>query len=56
MKIAKMLQDLGQYLSEAMSRIFAPNDDSYPETGTQPYTGETDKRKNVKKLKKVVKD
>lgn len=55
MEIVTILQNVGQYLSEAMSRIFVINDNSYPEIGTQAYTGETHTRKNLKKWKKLAK-
>ena len=29
-----------QYISEAVMRIFGPNDDAYPAIGVQPFTGE----------------
>ena len=29
-----------QYISEAVMRIFAPNDDAYPLIGVQPFTGD----------------
>ncbi len=34
------LSNLTQYLTEAFARIFAPNDDEYPEIGIQPFEGE----------------
>ncbi|NJL63755.1 MAG: hypothetical protein HC903_20340 [Methylacidiphilales bacterium] len=38
-------QKVINFITEAVSRIFAPRDDNYPETGTQPFEGEpTDKR------------
>lgn len=40
MQISKMLTDLTQYISEAAMRIFAPNHDTYPYIGVQPFTGE----------------
>ncbi|ACK73477.1 hypothetical protein PCC7424_5126 [Gloeothece citriformis PCC 7424] len=40
MNIPKMMQDLVQYLAEGFARIFGPNDDEYPEIGTQPFEGD----------------
>jgi hypothetical protein len=40
MNISKMLDSAAQYIIEAMTRIFSPNDDAYPAVGTQPFTGE----------------
>ena len=40
MMISKMLTSVIQYISEAVMRIFAPNDDSYPAIGVQPFTGD----------------
>ncbi len=40
MFISKMLSNIAQYISEAVMRIFAPNDDAYPNSGVQPFTGE----------------
>lgn len=48
MKLVKMLQETGQYISEAMARIFAPNDNSYPEIGPHPFKGEIKKKKAAK--------
>ena len=48
MKLVKRLQETGQYISEAMARIFAPNNDSYPEIGEHPFKGEIHKKKTIK--------
>lgn len=40
MMISKMLASVIQYISEAVMRIFAPTDDSYPVIGVQPFTGD----------------
>ncbi|MEC4813543.1 MAG: hypothetical protein SAK29_09780 [Scytonema sp. PMC 1069.18] len=40
-----MLTQFAQYISEAVMRIFAPNDDAYPLIGVQPFTGEPFKRR-----------
>lgn len=36
----KLFDSIAIYLSGAVVRIFGPNDDAYPVTGTQPYSGE----------------
>jgi hypothetical protein len=47
MAISKILGNITRYISEAAMRIFGPNDDAYPNTGVQPFTGEPyDKRKD----------
>lgn len=40
MKIYQLLNNVGQFLSEAIARIFSPNDDFYPVIGVQPFSGE----------------
>ncbi|KAM3090310.1 hypothetical protein ACKFKG_29790 [Phormidesmis sp. 146-35] len=40
MSLPKVIDDVVSYISGAMSRIFGPTDDSYPETGVQPYQGD----------------
>jgi hypothetical protein len=40
MSLPKVIDDVISYISGAMSRIFGPTDDSYPETGVQPYEGD----------------
>lgn len=40
MKVLNMVNDVIQYLSEAIARIFGPRDDAYPETGVQPFSGD----------------
>lgn len=40
MKVLGMVNDVIQYLSEAIARIFGPRDDAYPETGVQPFSGD----------------
>ncbi|HLO88222.1 MAG TPA: hypothetical protein VK203_24900 [Nostocaceae cyanobacterium] len=34
------------FILGAVKRIFAPRDDNYPETGVQPFTGDTAKKKH----------
>lgn len=41
MKIYQVVYEAIQYISEAASRIFGPNDDHYPATGTQPFEGDS---------------
>ncbi|MEM9908562.1 MAG: hypothetical protein AAF921_26480 [Cyanobacteria bacterium P01_D01_bin.44] len=40
MKMTGWLNNILNYLSEAVSRIFGPDDDAYPNTGVQPYEGD----------------
>jgi hypothetical protein len=40
MGISKMMDSVVRYIIEAMTRIFGPSDDEYPEVGVQPFTGE----------------
>lgn len=40
MGISRMINSVGQYISEAVARIFGPSDDAYPLIGIQPFTGE----------------
>jgi hypothetical protein len=44
MSITKVFDDVIQFFSGAVSRIFGPNDDKYPETGVQPFEGEANKK------------
>jgi len=44
MSISKIIDDVIQYFSAAVSRIFTVSDDNYPETGVQPFDGDTDKK------------
>ncbi|BAU64761.1 hypothetical protein STA3757_21360 [Stanieria sp. NIES-3757] len=41
MKIWQGLVNMVQYLWQGTVRLFSPNDDDYPETGVQPYEGES---------------
>lgn len=44
MKVSQIIGNAIQYFSEAIARIFSPNDDKYPNIGVQPFEGEvTDK-------------
>ena len=40
------LAQLVAYLGAAVKRIFAPNDDEYPNTGVQPFEGDINAKKN----------
>jgi light-regulated signal transduction histidine kinase (bacteriophytochrome) len=40
MSIYKLFESMTQYISEAVVRIFSPNDDAYPIIGVQPFSGE----------------
>lgn len=40
MKLNQILDEVLQYLSEAVARIFSPSDDAYPMVGTQAYSGD----------------
>lgn len=46
MKVPKLVNDVIQYVSEAVSRIFGPNDDNYPNTGVHPFEGDSNKKHN----------
>lgn len=39
MSLLKQFDRVVQYFSGAFVRIFGPSDDSYPETGVQPFEG-----------------
>lgn len=40
MKVSHVLAQVGQYLAEAILRIFSPSEDIYPVIGTQAYEGD----------------
>lgn len=40
MGFSRILAVITQFLTEAAMEIFAPNHDSYPNIGVQPFTGE----------------
>jgi hypothetical protein len=48
MTVPKVIDEMLQYLSGAMSRIFGPSDDAYPNTGVQPYDGESRKKSKTR--------
>lgn len=39
-------QKVVNFISGAVSRIFGPRDDNYPETGVQPFEGEPPEKKH----------
>ena len=43
MKVSQILAQVGQYLSEAVLRIFSPSQDTYPLIGTQAFDGDPHK-------------
>jgi len=45
MSIPKVVDDVIQYFSGAVARIFSVSDDHYPNTGVQPFDGDIDRRK-----------
>jgi len=47
MGITRTFNNAINYISGAVSRIFAPNDDAYPTTGVQPFAGEPNKKKHL---------
>jgi hypothetical protein len=48
MSVPKLFDDVIQYFTGAIYRIFGPNDDAYPNTGVQPYSGEPNKDRHLK--------
>jgi hypothetical protein len=40
MHMPKFFENAISYVSEAVSRIFGLDDDNYPATGVQPFTGD----------------
>lgn len=49
MRVPKLIDNAIQYISGAMTRIFGPSDDAYPNTGVQPFDGEPSKREHTSK-------
>ncbi|MEX0270967.1 hypothetical protein AB3R30_17650 [Leptolyngbyaceae cyanobacterium UHCC 1019] len=47
MSMPKLIDNIIQYFSAAISRIFGPDDNSYPETGVQPFDGEVNKKSHL---------
>ncbi len=46
MKVSHTIAQIAQYLSEAVLRIFSPNQDIYPLIGTQAFDGEISRSRN----------
>lgn len=44
MSVPKIFDDVIQFVSGAVSRIFSLSDDQYPNTGVQPFNGEFNKK------------
>lgn len=44
--VKEIPQKVISYISGAVTRIFAPRDDDFPETGVQPYEGEPSDKKH----------
>jgi hypothetical protein len=44
MSVPKVIDNVIGYVSGAVSRIFGLDDDNYPTTGVQPFTGEPYKK------------
>lgn len=44
MNILQVVRNAVQYLVEASTRTFRPDDDQYPNTGVQPYDGDANSR------------
>lgn len=40
------IKDIIKFISGAITRIFAPTDDEYPNTGVQPFEGELPPKKS----------
>jgi hypothetical protein len=40
MKISELISNCLKYVSEAVARIFGPDDDAYPNVGVQPFDGD----------------
>lgn len=47
MSIPKFIENAIQYVSEAVTRIFGPSDDAYPNIGVQPFDGEPNKHEKT---------
>jgi hypothetical protein len=39
-RIALLPTKVGRYIAAGAARIFSPDDDDYPKTGVQPFTGD----------------
>lgn len=43
--VLEVPEKLVRYIITSTTRIFSPNDDDYPNTGIQPFTGEPNEKK-----------
>ncbi len=41
MKMMQLMDSINTFFAEAIARIFSPNDDAYPNSGVQPYSGDS---------------
>jgi hypothetical protein len=44
--VTNLPQQVIHYISGAVTRIFSPTDDNYPETGLQPFEGDPADKKS----------
>ncbi|MBH8554386.1 hypothetical protein I8751_18845 [Nostocaceae cyanobacterium CENA357] len=44
--IQQLTSQIIDYILSAFARIFAPRDDNYPPTGTQPFEGDPPRKKH----------
>lgn len=49
MSLYKSFDQVIQYFSAAIARIFGPTDDAYPATGVQPFEGSLPKRSRTRR-------
>lgn len=40
MRAFTWIQNIIQYIWDGISKLIAPSDNNYPQTGVQPYTGD----------------
>jgi hypothetical protein len=45
MHFPAIINEVGIFIAEAMSRLFGLTDDAYPAAGLQPYGGEASRKK-----------
>ena len=45
MHFPTIVDEMGVFIAEAISRLFGLTDDAYPATGIQPYAGELPSKK-----------
>jgi hypothetical protein len=46
MSLSKMFRDTVGFFSDAVSRVFGLDDDNYPPTGIQPFSGDVADKKH----------